>query len=68
LAFLFRKEIPQEVNVSHRKINKLNEALLGRKKETLKSYLNNRWGDGIIVFKIRPKPKTERTQNYPLKC
>lgn len=61
MAFLFRKEIPQEVNVSHRKINKLNEALLGRKKETLKSYLNNRWGDRIIVFKIRPKPKTERT-------
>ena len=61
MAFLFRKEIPQEVNVSHRKINKLNEALWGRKKETLKSYLNNRWGDRIIVFKIRPKPKTECT-------
>lgn len=68
MAFLFRKEIPQEVNVSHRKINKLNETLLGRKKETLKSYLNNRWGDRIIVFKIKPKPKPECTQNYPLKC
>ena len=68
MAFLFRKEIPQEVNVSHRKINKLNETLLGRKKETLKSYLNNRWGDRIIVFKIKPKSKPECTQNYPLKC
>ena len=68
MAFLFRKESPQEVNVSHRKINKLNETLLGRKKETLKSYLNNRWGDRIIVFKIKPKPKPECTQNYPLKC
>lgn len=39
-----------------------------RGKCTIESYLNGRCGEGIIVFKVKSKPKIECTQNYHLKC